>query len=154
DGRCSEDHGRLLGRDRNRLLCRAVVCSQEAGDARDLSSAARTSDPIQTIAPAGARCGCGILAPMFTFRIRGSRWWLGAIAAARVVSLAALLLRPMLERAVRARIESAAARHGVVARVGLIHVGFQPLLRLEGVDLDLGHGARLHADMISATWPR
>ncbi len=59
----------------------------------------------------------------------------------------------MLENAVRARIESAAARHGVVARIGLVHVGVWPLLRLKGVDLDLGHGARLHADMIAATWP-
>ena len=42
---------------------------------------------------------------MVTFRTRGRRWWLGgAIAAALVASLAALLLRPMLEHAVRARI--------------------------------------------------
>src|SRR6266478_2204803 len=90
---------------------------------------------------------------MFTFRTR-RRWWLGgAIAAALVASLAALLLRPMLEHAVRARIESAAVRHGMVARMGLVHVGVWPLLRLEGFDLDLGHGVRLHADMIAATWP-
>src|SRR5689334_3967448 len=90
---------------------------------------------------------------MFTFRTSGRRWWLGAIATALVASLAALLLRPMLEHAVRVRIESAAVRHGAVARIGLVHVGVWPLLRLEGFDLDLGHGARLHADMISATWP-
>ncbi len=59
----------------------------------------------------------------------------------------------MLEHAVRARIESAAVRHGMVARIGLVHVGVWPLLRLEGFDLDLGHGVRLHADMIAATWP-
>jgi len=59
----------------------------------------------------------------------------------------------MLEHAVRARIESATARHGVVARIRLVHVGVWPLLRLEGFDLDLGHGVRLHADMIAATWP-
>src|SRR5690349_19594279 len=93
-------------------------------------------------------------ASMVTFRIRGRRWWLGgAIAAALLASLAALLLRPMLEHAVRARIESAAVRHGMVARVGQIHFGVWPLLRLEGFDLDLGHGVRLHADMIAATWP-
>src|SRR5258706_337008 len=90
---------------------------------------------------------------MFTFRTRRRRWWLGAIATALVVSLAALLLRSMLEHAVRARIESAALRNGVVARIGLVHVGVWPLLRLEGFDLDLGHGVRLHADMIAATWP-
>src|SRR6516165_2421204 len=90
---------------------------------------------------------------MVTFRTRGRRWWLGgAIATALVVSLAAVLLRSMLEHAVRARIESAAARHGVVARIGLIHVGVWPWLRLEAFDLDLGHGVRFHADMIAATW--
>ena len=90
---------------------------------------------------------------MVSFRTRGRRWWLAAIAAALVASLTALLLRPMLEQAVRARIESAAVRHGMVARIGLVHVGVWPLLRLEGFDLDLGHGVRLHADMIAATWP-
>src|SRR6201981_2701718 len=103
--------------------------------------------------PAGARSGCGMLASMFTFRNKGGRWWLGAIATALVASLAALLLRPMLGNALRVRIESAAVRHGAVARIGLVHVGLWPLLRLEGFDLDLGHGVRLHADMITATWP-
>ena len=59
----------------------------------------------------------------------------------------------MLEQAVRARIESAAVRHGMIARIGLVHVGVWPLLRLEGFDLDLGHEVRLHADIIAATWP-
>ena len=90
---------------------------------------------------------------MFALRIRGRRWWLGAIATALVASVAALLLRSTLERAVRARIESAAVRHDAVARIGLVHIGVWPLLRLEGFDLDLGHGERLHADMITATWP-
>jgi len=91
---------------------------------------------------------------MITFRTLGRRWWfVGAIAAALVACLAALLLRPVLEHAVRARIESAAVRHDMVARIGLVRVGVWPLLRLEGVDLDLGHGVRLHADMIAATWP-
>jgi hypothetical protein len=91
---------------------------------------------------------------MVTFRIRRRRWWLGgAIAAALVASLAAVLLRPMLERAVHERIESSAARHGMVCRIGSVHVGVWPYLRLEGFDLDLGHGVRLHADMITATYP-
>ena len=59
----------------------------------------------------------------------------------------------MLEQAVRARIESAAVRQGMVARIGRVHVGVWPLLRLKGFDLDLAHGVRLHADMIAATWP-
>jgi hypothetical protein len=59
----------------------------------------------------------------------------------------------MLEHVVRARIESAAMRHGMVARIGQVHVGIWPLLRLDEFDLDLGHGSRVHADMIAATWP-
>ena len=58
----------------------------------------------------------------------------------------------MLEQRVRARIESVAVRHGAVARIGVVHVGVSPLLRLEGFDLDLGHGVRLHADVIAANW--
>ena len=94
-----------------------------------------------------------MLAQMFAFRIRGRGWCLGAIAAALVASVAALLLRSTLERAVRARIESAAVRHDAVARIGQVHIGVWPLLRLEGFDLDLGHGEHLHADMITASWP-
>ena len=90
---------------------------------------------------------------MFRFRIRGRRWWLGAIATALFASLVALSLRSTLEHAARARIESAAVRHGMVAHIGLVHVGVWPLLRLEGFDLDLRPGVRLHADMIAATWP-
>src|SRR6202453_1790182 len=100
-----------------------------------------------------SRSGCGILVSMFAFRIRGRRWWLGAIVTALVASVAAPLLRSTLEQAVRARIESAAVRHGAIARIGLVHIGVWPLLRLEGFDLDLGHGLRVHADMIAATWP-
>ena len=90
---------------------------------------------------------------MRTYRTRGRWWWLGAIATALVAGLAALLLRSMLEHAVRARIESAAVRRGYVARIGRVHVGVWPLLRLDEFDLDLGSGVRLHADMIAATWP-
>ena len=90
---------------------------------------------------------------MFAFRIRGRCWWLGAIATALVASVGAPLLRSTLEHAVRARIESAAVRHGAIARIGQVHIGVWPLLRLEGFELDLGHGLRVHADTIAATWP-
>jgi hypothetical protein len=90
---------------------------------------------------------------VITFRTRERRWWLGAIAATLFAGLAALLLRPVLEHAVRARIESAAVRHDMVARIGQLHVGVWPLLRLDGFDLELGHGVRLHADVIAVTWP-
>jgi hypothetical protein len=92
-------------------------------------------------------------ASMIAFQIRG-RWWPGvAIAAALVVTLAAVLLKPVLERAVRERIESAAVRHGVVCRIGSVRIGVWPFLRLSGVDLDLGHGVQLHADTIAVTYP-
>ena len=105
-------------------------------------------------AQGAARYGCGILALMLTFRTRGRRWWLVAIAAALFATLAALLLKPMLEQAVRARIEAAAVSRGMVARIGQVHVGFWPFVRLERFDLDAGHGLQLHADEIAATWPR
>jgi len=90
---------------------------------------------------------------MLTLRTRGRRWLAAAIAATLVASLAAVLLKPVLERAVRERIESAAVRHGMVVRIGSVRVGLWPFLRLTGFDLDLGHGARLHADLIAATYP-
>jgi hypothetical protein len=91
---------------------------------------------------------------MTTHRTRRRWWWLGgAIAAALVATLSVVLLKPMLERAIVKRIESAAVRHGMVARIGSVRVGVWPFVRLTGFDLDLGYGARLHADMIAATYP-
>jgi hypothetical protein len=90
---------------------------------------------------------------MLTFRSHGRRWWLVAVAAVLFATLAALLLKPMLEQAVRARIEAAAVSRGMVARIGQVHVGVWPFVRLERFDLDAGHGLRLHADAIAATWP-
>src|SRR5262249_17451749 len=89
---------------------------------------------------------------MSTSITRGRLWWLAALVATSSVSVAVLLLRPRLEEAVRARIESAAGRHGMVARIGRVHIGVWPLLRLEAFDLDLGHGVRFYADTIAATW--
>ena len=97
---------------------------------------------------------CGILASMRTLRTGGRRWWLVASAAVLLTTLAVLLLRPMLEQAVRARIETAALRRGMVARIKQVHVGVWPFVRLEGFDLDVGHGVQMHADAIAATWPR
>lgn len=90
---------------------------------------------------------------MLTFRTRGRRWLAAAIATALVTSLAAALLRPMLERAVRERIEAAALRRGMVSRIESVRFGVWPFLRVEGFDLELGHGVRLHVDRIAATYP-
>jgi hypothetical protein len=90
---------------------------------------------------------------MHWLRIRGRTWLAGAIAAALVLTLAAAFLKPALEREVREQIESAALRHGMVARIGSVRVGVWPFLRLSGFDLDIGHGLRLHADTVAATYP-
>jgi hypothetical protein len=90
---------------------------------------------------------------MLKFRTRGRRWLGGAIAAALVASLAAVLLKPRVERAIHERIVSAAGRHGMVARIGSVDVGIWPFVRVEGLDLDLGQGVRLHADTMAATYP-
>ncbi|MEO8062877.1 MAG: biosynthetic peptidoglycan transglycosylase [Pseudomonadota bacterium] len=91
---------------------------------------------------------------MTTHRTRRRwRWLGGAIAAALVAGLAAVLLKPTLERAIHERIESAAVRHGMVVRIGSVRVGVWPFLRLSDFDLDVGHGVRLHADQITATYP-
>jgi hypothetical protein len=90
---------------------------------------------------------------MLTIRSRGRKWLAAMFVAVLVASLAAILLKPLLERAVRERIESAALRHGIVSRIDSVRVGVWPFLRLEGFDLDLGHGVRVHADTIAATYP-
>jgi hypothetical protein len=90
---------------------------------------------------------------MSKYRMRGRKWWFGAIAVVLVAGVATFWLRPVLEQAIRARIESAAARHGMVARIAAVHVGAWPWVRLEGFDLDLGHGMRLQAEEVAATWP-
>jgi hypothetical protein len=90
---------------------------------------------------------------MRTLLTRERRWWLVAIVAALFATLVALLAKPVLEQAVLARIEAAALRHGMVARIGQVHVGVWPFVQLEEFDLDAGHGVHLHADAIAATWP-
>jgi hypothetical protein len=98
------------------LMFRGLLSTRRARLKQTWSTPSATRSRLTT----GARSGCGILASMFTFGTRRRRWLLGAIATALVVSLAALLLSPMLEHAVRARIESAAVRHGAVARIGVV----------------------------------
>src|SRR5579883_736093 len=144
DGRAAHARGNgVCGQIRPASPEDGFPCNASINDTARCTHASRTVD----------RSGCGILASMFTVRTRRRRWWLGAIATALVISVGALSLRSILEHGVRARIESAAVRHGAVARIGVVHVGVWPLLRLEGLDLDLGHEVRLHADKIAATWP-
>jgi transglycosylase-like protein len=68
---------------------------------------------------------------------RSARVTLGGLAAALVLAVpAGLLLRPRLERAVRARIEREAARRGVSVEVQAVEVGLWPPLRLQAVRLE------------------
>ena len=84
---------------------------------------------------------------------RGRRRRYAAIAAAFLLFLGPLAARPVLERAVRAHIESEATRRGVEARIGLVHVGVWPPLRLDDVVVELTRGSRLRADRVEAWWP-
>lgn len=91
---------------------------------------------------------------MMKFPTRRQSWWIGgAIGVALIAILGVVFLKPKIERAIAQRIESAAARHGMVARIDSVRVGVWPFVHLTGFDLDLGHGARLRADTIAVTWP-
>jgi Transglycosylase len=61
--------------------------------------------------------------------------WLAA-AAVLGLCLAAGLVRPRLERALRSRIQAEAVRRGLVARVDTLRLGLWPPLRLEGLQLE------------------
>lgn len=90
---------------------------------------------------------------MKRFHVPGRQWWFGAVAAALVAGLFLAWLKPLLERSLQSRIEAAALRHSMVARISALHLGIWPLLRLEDLDLDLGHGLKLQAKTVAATWP-
>jgi hypothetical protein len=90
---------------------------------------------------------------MITLSTRARGWLVGAVAATLLAGVAVMLLKPRLERAIHARIEAAAARQGMIARIGSVRVGLWPLVRLAPFDLDAGHGVRLHADRIDVTYP-
>jgi hypothetical protein len=92
-------------------------------------------------------------ASMITLSTRARGWLVGAVAATLLAGVAVMLLKPRLERAIHARIEAAAARQGMIARIGSVRVGLWPLVRLAPFDLDAGHGVRLHADRIDVTYP-
>ena len=75
------------------------------------------------------------------------------IAAALALGLGALAVRPLLARAVRARIESEATHCGLVARIDDVRVGLWPPLGLTGVALEQTGRWRLEADTVEAWWP-
>jgi hypothetical protein len=83
------------------------------------------------------------------------RWRLVAAVLALVaagLTAGALVARPRLERAVRARIEAAAARHGLAVRIDGVRVGLWPLLRLSGVEVEKPGRWRLECGSVEARW--
>jgi transglycosylase-like protein len=75
------------------------------------------------------------------------------VATALALWLGGLALRPPLERTIRARIESEAARRGLVARIDAVRVGLWPPLRLTGVALQMKSRCRLDAGTVEVWWP-
>jgi hypothetical protein len=77
-----------------------------------------------------------------------------AAAAAAVLSLvlAANAARPLVARAVRARIEAGAARHGLTVRIEVVSVGLWPPLRLTGVVIERTGSLWLSARTVEAWW--
>jgi hypothetical protein len=60
-----------------------------------------------------------------------------AVAAVPLaVTLALVVARPPLERAVRARLENEARRRGLLARIETVHLGLWPPLRIAGVEVE------------------
>jgi hypothetical protein len=68
-----------------------------------------------------------------------------------LVVLGAALVRPRVERAVRARVESEAARNGLVASLAAVRVGPWPPLRLAGVRLEKPGAWSFATDEIDVT---
>jgi hypothetical protein len=75
------------------------------------------------------------------------------VAAALALCLGALAARPLLERAIRARLETEAARQGLVARMAGVRVGLWPPVRLTGLSLKTRGGSQLTADSVEIWWP-
>jgi hypothetical protein len=75
------------------------------------------------------------------------------VAAALALCLGALAARPLLEGAIRARLETEAARQGLVARMAGVRVGLWPPVRLTGLSLKTRGGSQLTADSVEIWWP-
>ncbi len=76
---------------------------------------------------------------------------LAALCLTAALALAAVVARPPLERAVRARIERAAATHDLAVRVDGVRVGFWPPITLTGVRIDKAAGWSLAIDRVDVT---
>ena len=77
------------------------------------------------------------------------------IATASIVGLlcvAALVLRPLLERTIRSRIEAEAVRRGLVIRMNGVRVGLMPPVRLTGVAVETKTSWHLSAERVDASW--
>jgi hypothetical protein len=93
---------------------------------------------------------------------------LAVAAVLLAVTLAFVAGRPPLERALRARLESEAARRGLMARIETVHLGLWPPVRIAGVEVEPKAAAtsptpgkirdsggmtwRLHVGSVEAWW--
>ena len=85
-------------------------------------------------------------------RSRRSILLLSGAAAALALGLGALALRPLVERSIRERIETEAARQGLTARIGAVRVGVWPPLRLTGLVLKTRTSWKLTAECVEVWW--
>src|SRR5262249_5638718 len=89
---------------------------------------------------------------MHSLSRRGQVLLFSAGAVALALGLGALLLRPLVERSIRERIETEAARQGLTPRIGAVRVGIWPPLRLTGLFLETRTSWKLTADTVEAWW--
>ena len=77
---------------------------------------------------------------------------LGGLAVVVALCLGVAAARPLLERAIRERIQTEAARHGLQAQIDTVRVGLWPPIRLTGVTLRTPASWLLNADSMDASW--
>src|SRR5262245_41088034 len=77
---------------------------------------------------------------------------LGGLAVVLALCLGVAVARPLLERAIRERIQTEAARHGLQAQIDTVRVGLWPPLRLTGVTLRTPASWLLSADGVDVSW--
>src|SRR5262245_6188956 len=86
------------------------------------------------------------------FRPRRRRALWGLLAAVLVLAAAALALRPVVERTLRAKLQAEAARRGLELTLGQLRAGLWPPLRLRDVVVEKPGRLRLEAGRVDVWW--